>query len=149
MMTLYSMGPGDAALLRGSPYGDMEPEAMGQMLQASVQKVYCGSYFELLAVMDGACCVGFVNMSDRGSGTISCAPDIKPQFRRQGFGTAAMMQALEYAKMLGYTRAAAQVRRDNAASIALHRKLGFSLASELINGKGHPVFAFEKPLENG
>ena len=147
MIALSSMAPSDAALLRDLPYDAMLTERKQQMLEASAAKTYNGSRFELLAVLDGTCCVGVINFCGSGQ-TASCAPDIKPQFRRQGFGEAAMLQALEYAKTLGYTTAVAQVRQDNTASIALHRKLGFAVASEFINSKGNPVVAFEKAIEN-
>ena len=147
MITLYPMGADDAALLEDSPYSAMTLETMQQMLSASAAKTHNGNYFQLLAVMDGSVCVGFINFCGQGE-EISCAPDIKPQFRKRGFGTAAVSLALEYAKTLGYTKAAAQVRQDNTASIALHRKLGFSLVSEFVNRKGQPVYAFEKAIEN-
>lgn len=147
MIALSSMAPSDAALLQDLPYASMPPEAMQQMLSASAAKTYNGAHFELLAVMDGNRCVGVINFCGSGE-TVSCAPDIKPQFRKRGFGTAAVSLALEYAKTLGYTKAAAQVRQDNTASIALHRKLGFSLVSEFVNRKGQPVYAFEKAIEN-
>ena len=147
MIALSSMTPSDAALLRDLPYDDMPTERKQQMLEASAAKTYNGNRFELLAVMDGTCCVGVINFCGSGQ-TASCAPDIKPQFRRKGYGASAVSLALEYAKKLGYKKAAAQVRQDNTASIALHRKLGFSVASEFINRKGSPVIAFEKAIEN-
>lgn len=145
MITLRSMTSADADLLQDLPYAAMPPEAMRQMFLESAAKTHDGKYFELLAVMDGNVCVGVINFCGSGQ-TASCAPDIKPQFRRQGFGEAAMLQALEYAKTLDYEKAVAQVRQDNAASIALHRKLGFSQCAAYINGKGNPVVAFEKDL---
>lgn len=57
-----------------------------------------------------------------------------------------MNQALEYAKRIGFIKAVAQVRKDNSASIALHKKLGFIVCKQYTNKKGNPVFWFEKDL---
>ena len=44
--------------------------------------------------------------------------------RQCGELLAAMGQAMTFVKQMGFTKAVAQVRTDNIASIALHKKLG-------------------------
>ena len=51
-----------------------------------------------------------------------------------------MKQAYEYAKKSGYKIATAQIRKDNIASIQLHKKLGFALDREMINKRGNEVY---------
>ena len=109
-------------------------------------KNHNGKYFELLAVMDGMYCVGFVSLYGHSDTEISCGPEIKPQYRNQGLAYQAVIQALEYTKRNGYTKAVAQVRTDNFSSIALHKKLDFHTCKEYTNKKGNPVIWFEKDL---
>ena len=146
MVILRSVRNEDKDLFQNTSYGTMSPEGVGEMLSQSLGRSCDGRYFELLAVMDGDICVGFVSLYALGEKTVSCGPEIKPQYRRHGYGCVAVRVALERARLLGFTRAVAQVRRDNAASIALHRKLGFTQCRSYVNKKGHPVLEFEKEL---
>ena len=136
----------DINLFQDSSYAEMPAEAMEKMLTESLAKCHHGRYFELYAVMDGALCVGFVSLYETAPGEISCGPEIKPQYRQRGYGYLAVSAALEQAKLLGYGKAFAQILQDNAPSIALHKKLGFTQCRSFLNKKGHPVFAFEKML---
>ena len=62
------------------------------------------------------------------------------EYRRKGYAFEAMKQAYEYAKKRGYKIATAQIRKDNIASIQLHKKLGFALDREMINKRGNEVY---------
>ena len=146
MITLRPVTHNDLPLFAGSSYAAMPPEAIRQMLRESAVKDHGGKFFQLVAVMDDNCCVGFVSLFALGDGEISCGPEIKPQYRKQGFASQAVTQAMAYAKTLGFTKAVAQVRTDNAPSIALHKKLGFSQEREFVNAKGNSVLWFEKAL---
>lgn len=134
------------SIFQDSSYAAMPPEAMDKMLHESLVKSHDGRYFELFAVMDDTLCVGFVSLYETAPGEISCGPEIKPQYRQQGYGYLAVITALERATLLGYTKAIAQIRQDNTASIALHQKLGFTLCRSYTNKNGHPVSEFFKPL---
>ena len=144
MITLRPVTHNDRHLFAGSSYDTISPEGLQQMLSASAAQNHGGKFFQLLAVMEGDCCVGFVSLFALDDGEISCGPEIKPPYRKQGFATLAVKQAMAYAKTLGFTTAVAQVRTDNAASIALHKKLGFAQVKEYTNRKGNAVFQFEK-----
>lgn len=146
MISLHPITSNDINLFFDTSYAAMPPEAMDKMLSESLAKSHNGKYFELFAVMDGDICVGFVNLYETALGEISCGPEIKPQYRQQGYGYLAVRIALERANLLGYTKAVAQIRQDNTASIALHKKLGFTLCRSYTNKKGHPVLDFEKAL---
>ena len=116
------------------------------MISEAISGKHDGSYFRLFAVMDDQCCVGFVSLYGQGDGQISCGPEIKPQYRRRGIAVQAVTQAMEYAKRNGFIKAVAQVRKDNCASVALHKKLRFLLCKEYKNRKGNLVLWFEKEL---
>ena len=134
------------SIFQDSSYAAMPPEAMGKMLAESLAKIHDGKYFELFAVMDDNLCVGFVSLYETAPVVISCGPEIKPQYRQQGYGYLAVRTALERANLMGYTKAIAQIRQDNTASIALHKKLGFTQCRSFLNRNGHSVFEFQKTL---
>lgn len=50
------------------------------------------------------------------------------------------------ARQQGYAVMTAQVRADNAASIALHSKMGFTSGEPWINRRGNAVYTFRKTL---
>lgn len=146
MIFLHPVGYDDVDLFKDSSYSTMPHNNMHQMISESIAKIHNGNYFGLFAVMDDMRCVGFVSMYGHSDTEISCGPEIKPQYREQGFAYYAVKQALEYAKRIGFIKAVAQVRKDNFASVALHKKLGFDVCKEYTNKKGNPVFWFEKSL---
>lgn len=146
MIYLRPVGCDDKDLFQDTSYAAMSPETMEIMLAESLAKSHNGKYFELFAVLDGNICVGIISLFETAPGEISCGPEIKPQYRRQGYAYAAVIAALNYAKKMGRTKAVAQIRQDNAASIALHKKLGFTLCHSFTNKKGRPVLEFERPL---
>lgn len=136
----------DKNIFGDTSYGAMSSESMEKMLHESLAQSHSGRYFELFAVMDDAICVGFVSLYETASGQISCGPEIKPQYRQQGYGYLAVRTALERANLSGYTKAIAQIRQDNTASIALHQKLGYTQCRSFLNRNGHSVFEFQKTL---
>lgn len=146
MIFLCPINRDNKNLFQDTSYAEMPAEAMEKMLAESLAKNHEGKYFQLFAVMDDTLCVGFVSLYETAPGEISCGPEIKPQYRQQGYGYLAVRAALEQATQMGYTMAIAQIRQDNTASIALHQKLGFALCRFYTNKNGHPVSEFSKPL---
>ena len=146
MISIRPVCRNDISKFRDTSYAAMPPEATEKLLTESLAKCHAGKYFELYAVLCDAVCVGFVSLYETAPGEISCGPEIKPQYRQQGYGYFAVKIALERANLMGYTKAIAQIRQDNTASIALHQKSGFTLRRSYTNRKGHPVFEFEKAL---
>lgn len=127
-------------------YAAMTDEDLRRMVRESCDRRHDGAYFEIIVVMDDGQIVGFMNLFARSAREISTGPEIKRRFQRQGYGHAAEILALQYAKESGYTTAVAEVREDNAASIALHEKLGFSLEERRINKHGNPVRIYRRAL---
>ncbi len=109
---------------------------------------YNGRYFEMFAVVCEAEIVGFVSLYEHDAATISLGPEIMEKHWRNGYGTQAMELGLLHAKQKGYTKATAQIRKNNAASIKLHEKLGYQKTGEMVNRKGTEVFVYERKLEN-
>ena len=136
----------DKNIFGDTSYDAMSSESMDNMLHESLAKSHSGRYFELFAVMDDDSCVGFVSLYETAPRQISCGPEIKPQYRQQGYGYLAVRAALERATLMGYTKALAQIRQDNSSSIALHKKLGFTQCRSFLNRNGHSVFEFQKTL---
>lgn len=136
----------DKSIFQGTSYGAMSSGSMEKMLHESLAKSHNGNYFELFAVMDDTVCVGFVSLYETTPSVISCGPEIKPQYRQKGYGYSAVRIALERANLMGYSKAIAQIRQDNTASIALHKKLGFTQCRSFLNRNGHSVFEFQKAL---
>ena len=146
MISLRPVRNNDKSILNDTSYAEMTAETMEKMLTESLAKNHDSKYFELFAVMDDTVCVGFVSLYETSPGVISCGPEIKPQYRQQGYGYSAVRIALERANLMDYTKAIAQIRQDNTASIALHQKLGFAQCRSFLNRHGHPVFEFQKTL---
>ena len=66
---------------------------------------------------------------------------IAPDMRRRGAATAALAQLFEHMRSRGFARAHVEVREENAASLALHQRLGF-----VRSGEGAGTVLLEKRL---
>ena len=77
---------------------------------------------------------------------ISIGPELIEEYRKKGIGYQALLLALDYAKTLGYAKATAQVRKNNAASIKLHEKCGFTRSGECVTSRGNEAYSFDKDL---
>lgn len=109
-------------------------------------KIHDGRYFEMFAVIREDTIVGSMSLYQHTSEVISVGPEIFPPFRRQGLAYEGMMLALQHAAEKGYRIAVAQVRRDNTASMALHRKAGFEIDHDFVNRKGNECFFLIKSI---
>lgn len=105
-----------------------------------------GKYFEMFAVCKDNLIVGTISLYQHDDDTIGIGPEIFYVFRKKGYASIAMKQALEYTKKKGYRIATAQIRKDNTASIKLHEKLGFVLTGETTSRRGNAVFVYLKSL---
>ncbi len=123
------------------------PEA-GELIARWREKVWNGKFFEMLAVEDGGALVGTVSLLEHSRSAVSLGIEIFPEYRRRGRATAACALALERARKRGYKIAMDQVRADNQASAALHRRLGFENDGYVyINRKGSEVLIYIMPLD--
>ena len=146
MLELVPVSQNSMPDFEDTSYAAMSAEDKLCMVRESCIKRHNGAYFELLAVTDGDQVVGIMNLYAQDVRTISIGPEIKKRYRRQGYGFRAETLALLYAKQSGYTFAFAEVREDNATSIALHGKLGFVCEGRRVNQHGNPVLLYSKTL---
>ena len=130
----------------GTEYENMPPEERRRMIAESMNRMHNGAYFEFLVVYREDTVVGFMNLYAHSAHIISCGPTIKEAFRGRGFGYLAESMALDYAKEKGYTVAVGGVDDTNAASIALHEKLGFEQDRTYENKKGRTIRLYIKAL---
>ena len=100
----------------------------------------------MFAIVEGDNIVGTVSLHQHNNYIISAGPEIFTEYRRKGYAFEAIEQAYEYAKKRGYKIATAQIRKDNIASLKLHKKLGFVLDCEMINKRGNEVYIYIKLL---
>ena len=147
MVTLRYFTDADASLLREKRYPDMSAAQVEEMIRKWNEKQVNGRDFEMFAVCDGVNVVGTVSLYQQTADTVSIGPEIFSDCRRRGYGTLAMRAAMDAAGDRGYKIAFAQIRTDNAASIALHEALGFeSNGQTFTNAKGNPVLFYLKSL---
>ena len=147
MIELYPVSEENVTDFADTSYSEMSDEERLCMIRESMQKEHEGAYFEILAVRDEGQIVGFMNLFAHSERVISISPEVKKNDRGRGFGFLGEQEALRYAKSRGYTVATASVRKDNPASIALHKKLGFEEREERLSRNGKPVYVFIKHLD--
>ena len=136
----------DAATVRAALYPNMELSQVREMIGQWNAGFAGGRRFEMLAVVSDGCIVGAVSLYEQDAQSVSFGIEIAANYRCRGFATEAGRLALCHAEKKGYRKVLSQVRQDNAASIALHRKLGFVLTEKTVNRRGNPVFLYEKDL---
>lgn len=146
MITFRRFTAADAAAVRELLYPDMAPEQISEMIDQWNEGFFDGKAFHMFAVLSDGDIVGTVSLFEQEGKCASFGIEIGKPFRRRGIATGAGELALQEAARLGYRTVVSQVRQDNAASIALHRKLGFLLKEEAVNRKGKAVFLYEKTL---
>lgn len=146
-MVLSNFNKADIRALQKIKYGDKSAQALKEQIGAWSKKEYNGKYFEMLAVRVNDALAGEASLYERSAHIVSCGIEVYPAFRRKGHGAQAYEQLLLLAKGKGYTVAVAQVSKENVASIALHRKMGFEAEEYVyLNQKGENVYYFIKAL---
>ena len=137
----------DAPVLKELIYPDLTIPEIEQLISSWNTKEYHGRYFEMLGVVHDNRIIGTISLFEHSPHSLSCGPEILPQYRKQGFGRKAMLNAMEIAKGKGYQIAVSQISVDNKASIALHQSLGFESSGYIYkNQKGNDVLIYFKSL---
>lgn len=121
-------------------------ESLMPMLAASQAQTHEGRYYEQFAIRADDCMVGTVSLFAQPDGTVCDGVDVFLPFRRCGFARQGLMLLMEIARAHGFTVQTAQIRTDNAASIALHQGLGFTPGEPWINRRGNEVRTWRKEL---
>lgn len=139
MVNLRNFTEKDVAELQRKKYRNITENEIIEMIREMNTHIYSDKYFEMFAVVDEDEIVGMISLYEQSKSVISCGPEIFEDYRRRGYGYEALTSALTIAWEKGYKIAVAQIRVDNAASIALHKKAGFEMNHEYINAKGNKV----------
>ncbi|MBQ8748524.1 MAG: GNAT family N-acetyltransferase [Oscillospiraceae bacterium] len=146
MISLRSFRPCDWQVITKYQYTDLNKADAVKLIAEFNAPTYQGQVNKLLAITDNVQVVGYVSFIETASATVSIGVEVYAPFRRQGYAYAALLQLLTMANAYGYHTAAGQVRKDNTASLALCRKLGFSIVSEGISKRGKPVYNLVKSI---
>ncbi len=134
MVVLRHFGYDDWKILKEN-YADISKSDIIKMVDEWNLLNYKGNFFEMFAVTSYDEIVGTVSLYGKND-RVEIGPIIFNRNRRKGYGSEAVTIAIEKAKSYGYKTAVAHIRKDNTASICLHKKLGFVLKKEYINSKG-------------
>ena len=107
-----------------------------------------GKRFEAYAVRHDGGTVGFITLFQHSGAVVSIGPEIFEEYRGRGFGTEAMMCALDIARSEGFKTVSQQIRTNNGASLKMHEKLGFETDGSVFrNIKGNDCLIYLKSLE--
>lgn len=140
MIILRNFTEEDAQELQKNKYEYKTIPEVREMICEMNKKSHNNKYFEMFAVVHQSKIVGMISLYEHSKTVVSCGPEIFEKERRKGYGYEALLCALRVAQEKGYRIAVAQIRTDNAASIALHRKAKFEIEHEYVNSKGNKVY---------
>lgn len=147
MMLLRNFEKEDASELQKYGYSEISVEQVEALICDWSKKQFGGKYFEMFAIVSDEKIVGTVSLYQHSSEVVSIGPEVFVEFRRQGFAKEAMMCACQMAREKGFKIVLQQIRTNNAASIALHRSLGFETSGLVYtNSKGNDVSIYLKCL---
>ena len=147
MIFLRNLKIEDASELQKYGYSGMSVEQVEALICDWGQKQFDGKYFEMFSIISDEKIVGTVSLYQHSLEVVSIGPEVFDEYRRKGFAKKAMMLACQMAKEKGFKIVSQQIRTDNAASIALHRSLGFETNGKVFsNAKGNQVAIYLKSL---
>lgn len=115
----------DAGFIQQDLYSDLSRSEIIELIDEWNTCVYQGRYFGMFAVLFDGEPVGCVSLVEHSKHVASLGAEVIPEARRKGVAYAAVSRLMQYASEKDYRILLDQVRRDNAASIRLHEKLGF------------------------
>lgn len=147
MISLRNFTNDDAEVFQQKQRMNVSLDEIKAMFVKWGEKAYAGKYFEMFAVIKDGEIVGSISLYQLSKSVVSCGPEVFEAYRKQGIGSEAMLLAMDIAKNMGYKLVSQQIGQNNAASIALHNKLGFETDEYIYrNKKGNEVLIYVKPL---
>ena len=145
MVSLRHFTADDADVIKSKIYPDLPPEDIFRVLREWSTYQYQGKFFEMFAIESEGRIVGSISLFDKGEHIASIGIEVFPDERRKGFAAEAMDLISQIARGRGYEVLLDQIRTDNAASLSLHKKLGFEDCNVLYrNSKGNEVVQYIK-----
>ena len=147
MITLRNFTHDDAIEFQQNQSKNVPLNEVKSLLAKWQEKEFDGKYFEMFAIINDKSIVGMISLYQCSENVISCGPEIFERYRKQGIGGEAMKLAMKIAKNKGYKLMLQQIRVNNTASIALHKKLGFETDEYIYkNRRNNDVQIFIKLL---
>ena len=147
MICLRNFEIKDASYLYECGYSGLSKEQIEVLICDWAKKEFSRKYFEMFAIISDGKIVGTISLYQHSSEVISLGPEIFCEYRRKGLAKKAVALACQIAKEKGFEMVSQQIRIDNAASIALHRSLGFETNGKVFpNAKGNQVAIYLKSL---
>ncbi|MBR3078013.1 MAG: GNAT family N-acetyltransferase [Oscillospiraceae bacterium] len=147
MITIRTFTREDAETVRQILYPDLSLTAVSELIDEWNSGLCRGRAFEIFAVLSDERLIGTVSLYEHSEHTASLGAELIPEERGKGAAAEALSHLMRYAAEKGYRILLDQVRRDNAASIRLHEKLGFETDGYgYRNQKGREVVLYLKPL---
>ena len=133
----------DAPVIGRNQYPGVPTAEIREMISEWETNTCRGRYFEMFAVTRGGAIVGSVSLFEHTKSAVSIGVEIHPGERRKGYASDGMRLVMDRARALHYRVILDQVRQDNPASIALHKRLGFETDGYIYqNAKGQDVLLF-------
>ena len=146
MIALRHFDFNDVSILKKRAYANMSENKIKEMISEWNKFTHNGRYFESFAAVENGEVIGSFFLVEHENGRISIGPEVFSPFRKKGYAYIAMKMLLALAAEKGYKEAEGEVRIENAASIALHNKLGYKIEKEFINKHGNKMYLFAKKL---
>ncbi len=147
MMVLRKFVERDIPILQKYKYENISYPEMKALIGGFNSEEYEGKYYEAFAITDGKRLVGFISLYQHAETIVSCGVEIFIDYQRRNYAFCAMKEVLQIARDKGYRIVLDQIRTNNTASIALHKKLGFEADDYVYkNRRGNSVSLFLKIL---
>lgn len=146
MISLRHFDFNDSAILKKYEYPNMSENEIKEIISEWNKLSHNGRYFESFAAVENDEIIGSFFTAEHENGRISIGPTVFPPFRKKGYAYAVMKMILTLAAEKGYKEAEGEVRIENTASIALHKKSGYEIEKEFINKHGNKMYLFIKTL---
>ena len=144
MLTLRPYRQSDWPVLIQYQYPTITEAEAKQLISDYNSGYYNGSSIQILAIEHSGILVGYTSLLEQAPGIASEGVEIYPPYRCQGLAYRALQQLL--LQTTAYHTITVQIRKDNIASLTLHKKLGFQITAEFINRRGHEVFSLSLTL---
>jgi len=146
MTSLRAFCPDDWQVVVKYQYPDMGQDDALKLIDNFNAPTYQGKFHKLKAIDSDRQVVGYVSLIEQAEGVVSAGVEVYAPFRRQGHAYTALLQLFALSKLHDYHTVSAQVRKDNAASLALCDKLGFTVVNEAVSKRGNPVYNLTKSI---
>lgn len=147
MIKLRNFIDNDINTLKKYKFNKLSQEEIKELILEWNSKTINGNYFEMFAILNDDNVVGTISVYQSSENMCSCGVEVYSDYRRQGFGREAMIIILNELRDRGIKLVCQQIRKNNTASILLHKSLKFETDGYIYtNKKGNEVLIYFKIL---